>query len=163
MSKQKSVATLISRIQKYCPEVYRHYSPTILRVHRIHFHLQNNLMDVLYVKGLQQADFEVLISLLRGNEDHCLSPTELSQNMLFSSGGLTKVLCRVTQAGLVERLDLSKDKRCKLVKLTEKGRCLINDIMQLLHVKHDAKMSVLDVQEQAKLNTLLDKLLGTWE
>ena len=163
MQKQINVATLIKNIEQYCPNIYRGYSPTILRVHRIHSHLQHNLEGVLKIIGLQLADFEVLISLLRGNEENCLSPTDLYQTMLFSSGGVTKVLCRVTKAGLVERIDSLTDKRCKLVKLTNKGRDLIIDIMLRLNTKHESKMSVLNTQEQIQLNTLLTKLLSAWE
>ncbi|HEY5714845.1 MAG TPA: MarR family transcriptional regulator, partial [Psychromonas sp.] len=93
----------------------------------------------------------------------CLSPTEIYNSMLFSSGGLTKVLNRVTKAGLVERIDNPEDKRSKLVKLTDTGRILIVKVMQELHSSEQKKMAVLSDLEKQQLNSLLVKFISAWE
>jgi DNA-binding MarR family transcriptional regulator len=159
MSKQETVANILKKIEDNWPQSAEKCSPAILRLHRIHDYHQQDLIEILDQYDLQRADFSVLAALRRQGEPCCLSPTELYRSMLFSSGGLTKVLSRVTTLGLIERLDNPEDKRSKLVKLTEKGKELIDRIIQQLHNHEQEFVSVLSEKEQEQLNSLLEKLL----
>ena len=163
MSKQQTIANVLENLKKNRLKSFENHSPVLLRIHRIHDHLHHNLNQIIAEYKLQEADFFVLETLRRDSESSCLSPTELYCAMLFSSGGLTKVLSRVTSAGLVERIDNPNDKRSKLVKLTEVGKVLIDNITQELNLSDQKKMSVLSKQEQEQLNMLLAKLLSVWE
>ncbi len=163
MSKQESVANILQKYELNCPESFKTYLPTILRIHRIHDYLHQGLDLVIEKYALQRADFAVLMTLRREGRPYCLSPTELYCSMLFSSGGLTKVLTRVTEAGLVTRIANPEDKRSKLVKLTETGKQLIDKLRHELDICEQKKMSVLAESEQQQLNTLLEKLLSAWE
>ena len=163
MSKQESVANILKKFEKHCPESFETHLPAILSIHRIHDYLHQGLDLVIEKYALQRADFGVLMTLRREGEPYCLSPTELYSSMLFSSGGLTKVLNRVADAGLVERLNNPEDKRSKLVKLTETGKQLIDKVRHELDICEQKKMSVLSEAEQQQLNALLAKLLSTWE
>ncbi|MGR5148062.1 MarR family winged helix-turn-helix transcriptional regulator [Photobacterium alginatilyticum] len=163
MSKQETVANILKKIEDNWPQSAEKCSPAILRLHRIHDYHQQDLIEILDQYDLQRADFSVLAALRRQGEPCCLSPTELYRSMLFSSGGLTKVLSRVTTLGLIERLDNPEDKRSKLVKLTEKGKELIDRIIQQLHNHEQEYVSVLSKEEQEQLNTLLEKLLTARE
>ena len=163
MLKQETIANILKQLEENKPESFKKYSSAILRIHRIHDYLHQNLVQIIEKYDLQHADFGVLATLNREKAPYCLSPTELSHSMLFSSGGLTKVLNRVTDAGLIERIDNPEDKRSKLVKLTEKGKILIEKILPELHRSEQKKMAVLSKQEQQQLDTLLEKLLSMWE
>ena len=163
MAKQETVANILKKIEDNQPECFQNYSPAILRIHRIHDYLHQDLHQVIEKYALQRADFSVLMTLRREGEPYCLSPTELYCSMLFSSGGLTKVLNRVTDAGLIERIDNPEDKRSKLVKLTETGKLLIDKVRHELHICEQKKMTVLSEPEQQQLNTLLEKFLSVWE
>ena len=83
--------------------------------------------------------------------------------MLFSSGGLTKVLNRITTAGFIVRIDNANDKRGKLVQLTESGKMLIDKVIVELHAEEQNKMNFLSQHEKEQLNTLLKKVLNVWE
>ncbi|GAB3532860.1 MarR family winged helix-turn-helix transcriptional regulator [Photobacterium alginatilyticum] len=159
MSKQETVANILKKIEDNWPQSAEKCSPAILRLHRIHDYHQQDLIGILDQYDLQRADFSVLAALRRQGEPCCLSPTELYRSMLFSSGGLTKVLSRITTLGLIERLDNPEDKRSKLVKLTEKGKELIDRIIHQLHNHEQEFVSVLSEKEQEQLNSLLEKLL----
>ncbi|PSU30524.1 MarR family winged helix-turn-helix transcriptional regulator [Photobacterium lutimaris] len=163
MAKQETVANILISIKENWPESFEQYSPLILRTHRIHDYLQQDLAKVIDQYQLQSADFGVLATLRRAGKPFCLSPTELYSSMLISSGGLTKVLTRVTQAGLVKRIDNPEDKRSKLVQLTVEGRVLIDDIIQKLHGSNQARLKVLSKEEQRQLDGLLAKMLTAWE
>lgn len=73
------------------------------------------------------------------------------------------MLIRVSDAGLIERIDNPEDKRSKLVKLTEKGKILIDKVIPELHRQERKKMAVLSAGEQQQLSLLLEKLLSAWE
>lgn len=163
MIKQETVANILKTIEENWPQSAEKCSPAILRIHRIHDYHQQDLIKILEEYDLQRADFSVLAALRRQGEPCCLSPTELYRSMLFSSGGLTKVLCRVTTLGLIERIDNPEDKRSKLVRLTEPGKVLIDEIIQKLHNHEQEIIAVLSEQEQQQLNTLLEKLLTARE
>ncbi|KHT61464.1 transcriptional regulator [Photobacterium gaetbulicola] len=163
MAKQETVANILKNIEQNWPESFEQHSPPILRIHRLHDYLQQDLALVIEQYSLQSADFGVLATLRRGGEPFCLSPTELYSSMLLSSGGLTKVLTRVTKAGWVERVDNPEDKRSKLVQLTVAGRVLIDKIIQELHRNNQRKLTALSKEEQQQLDGLLAKMLTAWE
>ncbi|AJR06530.1 transcriptional regulator [Photobacterium gaetbulicola] len=163
MAKQETVANILKNIEQNWPESFEQHSPPILRIHRLHDYLQQDLAQVIEQYALQSADFGVLATLRRGGEPFCLSPTELYSSMLLSSGGLTKVLTRVTKAGWVERVDNPEDKRSKLVQLTVAGRVLIDEIIQELHRNNQRKLTALSKEEQQQLDALLAKMLTAWE
>ncbi|MFS1437336.1 MarR family winged helix-turn-helix transcriptional regulator [Shewanella sp. 10N.286.48.A6] len=163
MPKPDSINQILQKSADNWPESFATISPSILRLHRIHTYLHHNMESVVKHHQLQAADFGVLETLRKEPAPFCLSPTQLYCAMLFSSGGLTKVLTRLTNAGLIVRLDNPEDKRSKLVQLSDKGKVLIEQVILELHQKEQRKMASLTVDEQQHLDALLKKLLGVWE
>ena len=163
MPKQETITNILKKIEQNWPQSAENNTPAILRIHRVHDHFQQDLVQIIDKYDLQRADFSVMAALRREGEPCCLSPTKLYQSMLFSSGGLTKVLNRMTQSGLIERIDNPEDKRSKLVQLTDKGNILIDRIIRELHASEQRRISVLSQQEQQQLNALVEKLLSVWE
>jgi len=141
------------------PECAETASPALLRLLQVS-NLFNNQMEVLVSEyNLQRAEFSVLSTLRRSAAPYCLSPTALYQSMIFSSGGLTKVLNRLTQAELISRIDNPEDKRSKLVVLTATGKRLIETVMPQLHKTEKNILGVLSADEQHQLNTLMQRIL----
>ncbi|WP_157946044.1 MarR family winged helix-turn-helix transcriptional regulator [Vibrio gangliei] len=134
-----------------------------LRLHRISDYLKADVQQHLAPYQLQQADFSILISLYRQGKPYNTSPTLLYKTMLFSSGGLTKVLARVEEKQLIERIDNPEDKRSKLVQLTEIGLQTIESILDKLQQSRQQKLSCLNAQEQKQFEELLTKILNDWE
>ena len=56
---------------------------------------------------LLHSDIDVLAALYFSNENHSLSPTELYDATIFSSGGITKVLKKLEDIEFITR-DVSK-------------------------------------------------------
>ena len=162
MPKQQTIVNILKKIENNHSDP-QNYSPTILRLVRLGHHLRQNVAQVIVKYDLQHGDFGVLATLSREKAPYCLSPTEIYSAMLCSSGGLTKVLNRVTNAGLIERIDNPEDKRSKLVQLTETGKQLTDKITRELHSKEHKLMGILSDTEQQQLDDLLAKLLHVWE
>lgn len=71
--------------------------------------------------GLKFIDYSVLRVLQLAGAPYRMTPTELSEIVLRSSGGMTQILDRLERAGLVERASDPADRRKVVVGLTEDG------------------------------------------
>jgi MarR family 2-MHQ and catechol resistance regulon transcriptional repressor len=83
---------------------------------------------------------------------------EICNKMLVSGGNMTLVLDNIEKLGFIERVHSLEDRRAILIRLTQKGKDLFDDVFKS-HAEHVAKlMSVLSVEEQKTLGELLKKL-----
>jgi DNA-binding MarR family transcriptional regulator len=71
--------------------------------------------------GLNFIDFSVLRVLQLAGPPYRMTPTELSEVVLRSSGGMTQILDRLERAGLVERASDPGDRRKVVVALSDDG------------------------------------------
>ncbi|SOF00130.1 transcriptional regulator, MarR family [Burkholderia sp. OK233] len=118
-------------------------------------------MNPLFAEaGLQSGEFDVLATLRRSGEPYMLSPTQLYEAAMISSGGMTNRLDRLERAGLVERLPDPNDRRGKLIALTEAGKQVIDETIGRHVANEERLLSVLTQAEQEKLNALLKKLIA---
>jgi DNA-binding MarR family transcriptional regulator len=113
--------------------------------------------------GLQPGWFDVLAALRRAGPPFELNPTELSQAMLVSSGGMTKRLDRLVDAGLVERRPDPSDRRGTRVRLTRRGKALVDRAI-VEHLENQRSLfRTLTAQERRQLDGLLRKVLAQLE
>ncbi len=111
--------------------------------------------------GLQPGEFDVLATLRRSGPPHALSPTDLYEAAMISSGSMTNRIDRLEKAGLVERRPNPADGRGTLVALTVAGLRLIDSLIELHVANQHGIVSGLDAREQVQLASLLGKLLAT--
>jgi DNA-binding MarR family transcriptional regulator len=71
--------------------------------------------------GLRFIDYSVLRVLQLAGAPYRLSPTELGEIVVRSSGGMTQIVDRLQKVGLVERTPDPDDRRRVVVALTRKG------------------------------------------
>jgi len=118
-------------------------------------------MNPLFAKaGLQAGEFDVLATLRRSGEPYRLSPTQLYEATMISSGGMTDRLDRLERAGFVMRRPDPKDRRGKLIVLTEPGKRLVDETLSR-HVANEERLLLsLTQAEQETLDALLKKLVA---
>lgn len=108
--------------------------------------------------GLQEGEFDVLATLRRSGLPYRLSPTQLYEAMMLTSGGMTARLNRMEKRGLIARQPNPDDRRGVLVQLTDRGRDLVERAVAL-HAENETRLlSALTTDEQMQLNGLLRKL-----
>lgn len=80
--------------------------------------------------GITLPQFDVLAQLLRHERDRDpgsegLTPTALTRKLLVTGGNVTVIVARLTRDGLVERRRGVKDRRTIHLRLTARGRALV--------------------------------------
>jgi DNA-binding MarR family transcriptional regulator len=113
--------------------------------------------------GLQRGWFDLLAALRRAGPPFELSPTQLMRATLLSSGGMTKRLDRLVDAGLVERRPDPRDRRGLLVRLTRRGRAVVDRALEAHVANEERLLGSLTPTEQRELDALLRKLLAALE
>jgi DNA-binding MarR family transcriptional regulator len=107
--------------------------------------------DVQRTTGMPLPWFGALLRLYR-TPGHRIAMSKLARVVNFTSGGFTKLVDRMTEAGLVERVASDSDRRVTYVALTEAGRHAIADGLEL-HIEF-LRQTVLDVLGEERLREL---------
>jgi DNA-binding MarR family transcriptional regulator len=123
-------------------------------------HLSDDvLVEGLAPYGLQPGWFDLLAALRRAGPPYELNPTNLMHATLLSSSGMTKRLDRMTDAGLIERRHDPRDRRGTLVRLTRRGKSVIDKAVKT-HIANEKRLlDSLTAGERRTLDDLLKRLL----
>ena len=113
--------------------------------------------------GLQPGWFDLLAALRRAGAPYELNPTQLMRATMLSSGGMTKRLDRMAEAGLVERRADPADRRGTLVRLTRRGRSTIDKAVAAHLANEDRLLRSLSAADRRALDQLLRTLLADLE
>lgn len=81
-------------------------------------------------RGLGPGDMRVLLALRRSGPAYALSPTALYQELMITSGAVSKQVDRLVALGLVERVADPGVPRGVLIQLKNPGRDIAGDMMQ---------------------------------
>jgi DNA-binding MarR family transcriptional regulator len=109
--------------------------------------------------GLQQGWFDLLAALRRAGTPYELNPTSLMRATLLSSSGMTKRLDRIEEAGLIERRPDPNDRRGTLVRLTRRGKNIIDRAVETHLDNEERLLGVLTAGERRTLDRVLKSLL----
>ncbi|WP_416404979.1 MarR family winged helix-turn-helix transcriptional regulator [Arthrobacter sp. LFS091] len=95
------------------------------RIGRIAQRLDAARREAYAIHNLQGWEFDVLSALRRSEPPHELTPGELIQQTLVTSGTMTNRVSRLLDRSLVERRVSDRDGRVVLVRLTGSGRATV--------------------------------------
>lgn len=124
-------------------------------IHDIYVLLDDGDRRVLRAFNLNTSQFAVL-RLLDTEEGWRL--TDLSERLLFDKSTITRIIDRLEQAKLVQRVADPADRRVQRVLLTPAGLTQ-REVARDAHERSvERRMAVLDSSEQRCLRQLLDKL-----
>lgn len=127
------------------------------RVHRLGAMLDAELRMVFAEAGLANGDFDVLATLRRSGAPYALTPGELADAAMVTSGAATKRVDRLVAKGLVARSVSEQDARSRQVRLTDTGLELVDRLVER-HVANEARLlEGLSELERTRLAHLLQR------
>ena len=123
-------------------------------------HLERSVDAALAVHKLSLGQFDILATLRRIGNDNGMTPTQLLQNVMLTSGGMTSRLDRLTALGFISRKADPDDRRGVVVELTAKGRRVIDAATATRFDEALTSMPELTTSEQKILVGLLRRWLN---
>ncbi|MCF7485906.1 MarR family winged helix-turn-helix transcriptional regulator [Vibrio splendidus] len=118
---------------------------------------KKNLESVFQEHGLSSIEFDILATMRRS--DTVVTPTELYQTLMLSSGAVSTRIEQLVKRGYVQRIASEEDRRSCKVTLTQKGVELVDTALNAHVANMDNMLSVFSSQEQDQLASLLRKIL----
>lgn len=135
-------------------------APLFLSLQWAHARSIDVMRPLLLRHGLSAAEFDVLATLRNAPAPHELTPSQIQDEVVITSGGLTKVMLQLEGRGLVVRHQSQDDLRVKPARLTDAGRAGIERAMaDTVAATGDWLRSALDHAQMQQLQALLRALV----
>lgn len=120
--------------------------------------LENRLgRDVESTSDLTLTTFEVLLRLSR-SPDGALTMGELSDQLVLTTGGVTRLVDRMSAAGYLERRPCATDRRVLYAAITPAGRAALAPALRDHTAALHEVFAGFSATDLARLDTLLDRL-----
>jgi DNA-binding MarR family transcriptional regulator len=133
------------------------------RILRLARHYERELAPVYRAKGLDFGLFDVLATLRRVGPPYRLTPGELHDWCMVTSGGMSARLQRLEEAGLVARRQDETDGRIVHVELTPRGLEVVDELVMRHLEREEELLAALTRQERTEISALLRQLLAQFE
>ncbi|MES5098117.1 MarR family transcriptional regulator [Agrobacterium sp. BA1120] len=133
------------------------------RLHRLSTHLGREVEAVLLQHGLSSSAFDVLATLRRAGKPYRLSPGELLDMTMVSSGTMTNRIDQLEKAGLVERINNPEDRRSVLIALTDKGFAVVDEAVTAHVANQHRLIAAVSEDDRREFNRLLKVFLADLE
>ena len=109
--------------------------------------------------GLTDVQFNLMMLLEhQSSPGGGLNQAQLSDMMLVNRANITSLVDRMEKAGLVSRQASSSDRRYNIIRLTARGKKLIEKIEPLYAQEVKRIMNVLVENDQRRLITMLERI-----
>jgi MarR family transcriptional regulator, 2-MHQ and catechol-resistance regulon repressor len=107
---------------------------------------------------LTEAQFNVLMLLAYQAGPEGISQTQLSRMLLVNRANVTGLVDRMERDGLLERFSEPGDRRKRIIRMTQKGREILEKAVQPYLERVDRIMGALSTKEREDLLKILDRL-----
>ena len=120
--------------------------------------LRQGVLANLSDSGLDQAGFDVILTLRRQGAGRSLSPSALSKEMMLSTSAMTNRLDRLEKRGLIQRTSDPTDRRGLKIILSDEGFALADELVASHVNKEERMLALLTDAERQQLRVLLNKI-----
>lgn len=154
-----AVDMVLAQWQRERPDVDASPMGVVGRVSRLSRLLDLRLKEFFAAHGLERWEFDVLATLRRSGPPYELTAGALNRAAMITSGAITNRIDRMAERGLVERVPGREDRRSVRVRLTERGRQTVEELVGP-HTENEARLlAALSQGERDQLAGLLRALL----
>jgi len=155
------VDRLIAAWKRERPDLDLSPLAVLSRITRIARHLDIARRDAF--ADLENWGFDVLAALRRAGEPHQLSPGQLMQETMVTSGTMTNRLDRLEELQLITRQQDPDDGRGSLVTLTKSGMRAVDSALEDLLENERELLGTLSASDRENLAELLSKLVTEFD
>lgn len=155
------VDRLIAAWKRERPDLDLSPLAVLSRITRIARHLDIARRDAF--GDLENWGFDVLAALRRAGEPHQLSPGQLMQETMVTSGTMTNRLDRLEELQLITRQQDPDDGRGSLVTLTKAGMRAVDSALEDLLENERELLATLSASDRQTLAGLLSKLVTQFD
>ena len=107
--------------------------------------------------GVTGQQYNVL-RILRGAHPEPLPTMEIASRMIENTPGITGLLDRLEEKGLVQRARDADDRRCSRCSITAKGMKLLAEMDEPINQSEEAALSTLDGKDVDRLIDILEQV-----
>lgn len=163
MSKNREdiIDKLVSDWKQERPEIDASAMQIVGRIIKLGKTLEKRAGNALKESKIHYTDLDVLATIRRSGAPYQLTPKELMESVLITSGAMTTLLDRLTKLELIFRANDEKDGRIKRACLTEKGKEVIDKAIKIRFNEASESIKTLETKEQKVLASLLKKLMSS--
>ncbi len=115
------------------------------------------LKKKLFPFGLTPVQ-HLILAVLRDEE--ALSSAEISERTVMDSATLSGVLDRMSEAGLIKKVENPEDRRSIRVSISAKARKMMDDLADQRKAVNEELTSVLSIEEKLLLKRMLKEIKG---
>ncbi len=148
------------RFHENWPNIDVNLAMLVLNLGRLSSKFNLQVESICQHFAISVFELEVLVLLRSFPYPHRLTPSLLSNSLMVSSGGLTKVLIKLEARNYITRDQNPMDKRSRIVRLTDSGIKFIEkaypDVQVVAKAFFESKLSNAELMQ---LSALLIKLL----
>ena len=155
------VDRLIAAWKRERPDLDLSPLSVLSRITRIARHLDIARRDAF--GDLENWGFDVLAALRRAGAPHQLSPGQLMQETMVTSGTMTNRLDRLEELHLITREQDPDDGRGSLVTLTKAGVCAVDSALEDLLENERKLLKALTLKDRDTLAELLSTLVTEFD
>lgn len=141
------------------PEVDVRAMAIVGRILRLAGEMERRANEALRPYGLAIWGFDVLGTLRRSGSPYALTPTELTRATMLTTGAMTNRIDRLVELGFVKRIRMTNDRRSLRVKLTSKGKRVVDEAAIARFAEAQSAITTLGAADRRQLAELLRKLI----
>ena len=157
-SKEDSVDKILEQWRRERPDLDVTPMGIIGRISRVEQLIDRQMKAACAKFNLERWGFDVLATLRRAGKPYELTPTQLYNSLMLTSGAMTNRIDRLEAGGLVERLHCPADRRGVLVSLTKDGLKLIDKAVTAHIEVEKAMLASFSLKDREKFAQLLRTL-----
>jgi DNA-binding MarR family transcriptional regulator len=154
---------LVEAWRRERPELDVEPLTVLSRVTRLARHLDLARRQAFAAHGLDTAEFDVLAALRRAGPPYELTPGQLGEQTLVSSGTVTHRIDKLEARGLVRRRPDPRDGRLVRVRLAARGRDRVDAALTDLLADERALLAGLSERQRRALAGLLRTVVARFD
>ena len=106
----------------------RRNEEVIYSVARAYMVLDQKITQILAKDNLSPAKFNILLMVKHVGREKGIAQNKLSRQLLVTTSNITRMVDKLEKKGYVKRLAQKGDRRVNLIKITEQGSKLLDDV-----------------------------------